>query len=37
MFATGFRICGIKIFPVANMLPALILAMPISSLWVHFF
>jgi uncharacterized membrane protein YqgA involved in biofilm formation len=37
MFATGFRICGIKIFPVASMLPALILAMPISSLWVHFF
>ncbi|MBP2169838.1 putative membrane protein YqgA involved in biofilm formation [Erwinia toletana] len=33
MFATGFRICGIKIFPVANMLPALVLAMPISALW----
>ncbi len=37
MFVTGFRICGIKVFPVANMLPALIIAMPISSLWVHFF
>lgn len=37
MFATGFRICGIKSFPVANMLPALVLAMPISSLWVRFF
>lgn len=37
MFATGFRICGIKIFPVANMLPALVLAMPISAMWVHFF
>lgn len=33
MFATGFRICGIKSFPVANMLPALILVMPISLLW----
>ncbi|WP_159873855.1 MULTISPECIES: DUF554 domain-containing protein [unclassified Raoultella] len=37
MFTTGFRICGIKVFPVANMLPALLLAMPISSLWTHFF
>lgn len=33
MLATGFRICGIKSFPVANMLPALILVMPISMLW----
>ncbi|WP_282295365.1 MULTISPECIES: DUF554 domain-containing protein [unclassified Stenotrophomonas] len=37
MLATGLRICGIKSFPVANMLPALILAMPISALWVRFF
>ena len=37
MLATGFRICGIKSFPVANMLPALILAMPISYLWTRFF
>ncbi|WP_342754287.1 DUF554 domain-containing protein [Pantoea sp. MBD-2R] len=37
MFATGFRICGIKMFPVANMIPALVLAMPISAAWVHFF
>ena len=33
MLATGFRICGIKSFPVANMLPALLLAMPISYIW----
>ncbi|MCE0492579.1 DUF554 domain-containing protein [Vibrio salinus] len=33
MLATGFRICGILQFPVANMLPALIIAMPISALW----
>jgi len=33
MLATGFRICGIKVFPVANYLPALVLAMPISYLW----
>jgi uncharacterized membrane protein YqgA involved in biofilm formation len=34
MLATGFRICGVKSFPVANMLPALALAMPISHFWV---
>jgi len=37
MFATGLRICNIKIFPVANMLPALLLAMPVSYLWVSVF
>lgn len=37
MLATGLRICGIKSFPVANMLPALVLAMPISALWVRIF
>ncbi len=33
MLATGFRICGIKQFPIANMLPALLLVMPLSWLW----
>jgi hypothetical protein len=33
MLATGLRICGIKMFPVANMLPALLLIMPFSHLW----
>lgn len=37
MFATGLRICGIKLFPIVNMLPALILAMPVSACWAHFF
>ncbi|HWQ10106.1 MAG TPA: DUF554 domain-containing protein, partial [Holophaga sp.] len=37
MVATGFRIAGIKPFAVANMLPALFLAMPITALWVRFF
>ena len=37
MIATGLRICGIKVFPIVNMLPALILAMPLSALWVRFF
>ncbi|WP_160677361.1 DUF554 domain-containing protein [Clostridium sp. C8-1-8] len=37
MLATGFRISGIKSFPVANMLPALVLVMPLSHLWTSFF
>jgi uncharacterized membrane protein YqgA involved in biofilm formation len=37
MLATGLRISGIKSFPVANMLPALLLAMPISVLWDRMF
>lgn len=36
MLATGFRISGIKAFPIANMLPALVLVMPISHLWTMF-
>lgn len=37
MLATGFRICGIKPFRVAAMLPALLLAMPFSHLWTALF
>lgn len=37
MLATGFRICGIKVFPVANMLPALVLVMPLSYYWTRIF
>ncbi|MDJ0933025.1 DUF554 domain-containing protein [Breoghania sp.] len=33
MFATGFRICGIKSFPIANMLPGLFIVMPLSGFW----
>ena len=33
MFATGFRICGMMSFPIANMLPALFIAMPVSYFW----
>ncbi|GAU09866.1 DUF554 domain-containing protein [Desulfoplanes formicivorans] len=33
MLATGFRICGMKQFPVASMIPALLLVMPLSWLW----
>lgn len=37
LVATGLRVCGIKMFPVVNMLPALLLAMPISAAWAAFF
>jgi len=37
MLATGFRICGIKQFAVANMIPALLLVMPLSWLWAAYF
>ncbi|MEB7501357.1 DUF554 domain-containing protein [Leclercia pneumoniae] len=37
LLATGLRICGIKMFAVVNMLPALIIAMPLSALWTAFF
>ncbi|MCP1661104.1 DUF554 domain-containing protein [Neisseria perflava] len=36
MLMTGFRIMGIKSFPVANMLPGLLLVMPISHFWAEF-
>ncbi|WP_419787360.1 DUF554 domain-containing protein [Pseudodesulfovibrio sp.] len=36
MLATGFRICGVKQFPVGNMIPALILIMPLSWLWATY-
>jgi uncharacterized protein len=35
MFATGLRICGIKTFPVASMLPAIVIVMPLSELWAR--
>lgn len=36
LLATGLRICGIKMFAVVNMLPALLLAMPLSAAWTAF-
>ncbi|KUO76465.1 MAG: hypothetical protein APF77_18085 [Clostridia bacterium BRH_c25] len=33
MLATGFRINEIKSIPIANMLPAMVLVMPLSYLW----
>lgn len=36
MLATGFRMADIKIFPTADMIPAMILVMPLSWFWVEF-
>lgn len=33
MFLTGFRIAGVKSFPVGNLLPGLLLVMPVSQFW----
>lgn len=35
MVATGFRIAKMKMFPIADMLPAMILVMPISWFWMN--
>lgn len=35
MLATGFRMIKIKMFPVADMIPAMILIMPLSWVWVN--
>lgn len=34
MLATGFRIAGIKRFPIANMIPSMVLVMPFSWMWI---
>lgn len=36
ILAAGFRICGIKEFPIANMIPAMALVMPFSAFWSVF-
>lgn len=37
MVATGFRISGVKSFPIVNMLPALLISIPISYIWYLLF
>ncbi|MHC5373946.1 DUF554 domain-containing protein [Enterococcus sp. LJL120] len=37
MLATGFRMLRLKMFPTADMIPAMALVMPISWLWVTIF
>lgn len=36
MLATGFRMIKVKMFPTADMIPGMILAMPFSWLWVAY-
>jgi uncharacterized membrane protein YqgA involved in biofilm formation len=36
MLATGFRMVKLKEFPIADMIPAMVLVMPFSLLWVNF-
>lgn len=36
MLATGFRMVKLKNFPIADMLPAMVLVMPFSYLWSQF-
>ncbi|MCM1234540.1 MAG: DUF554 domain-containing protein [Ruminococcus flavefaciens] len=36
MLATGFRMVKVKMFPTADMIPAMILAMPLSWIWVTY-
>lgn len=36
LLATGFRIAKIQDFPIADMLPAMILVMPLSGLWTNY-
>ena len=36
MLATGFLMIKVKMFPIADMVPAMILVMPISALWVNY-
>ena len=36
MLATGFRMIKVKMFPIADMVPAMIFVMPISALWVNY-
>ena len=36
MLATGFRIIKVKMFPTADMIPAMILVMPFSMIWVNY-
>lgn len=36
LLATGFRMMKVKEFPVADMIPAMVFVMPLSSLWVTY-
>lgn len=37
LLAMGLRLCGLGSFPLANMLPSLLIVMPLSAIWILFF
>ncbi len=37
LLSVGFRLCNLVAFPLANMLPSLLIVMPLSALWAQFF
>ena len=36
LIATGFRMAKLKDYPIADMIPSMILVMPMSWLWVNY-
>ena len=36
MLATGFRMIKVKMFPTADMIPAMVIVMPISYIWITY-
>lgn len=36
MLATGFRMIKVKMFPTADMIPSMIIIMPLSWLWMTY-
>lgn len=36
MLAMGFRMIKVKMFPTADMIPAMILVMPVSYVWMEY-
>ncbi|MCG8685783.1 MAG: DUF554 domain-containing protein [Desulfobacterales bacterium] len=37
LLATGLRLLSLVSFPLANMLPSLLIVMPLSAFWAHYF
>lgn len=37
MLATGFRMVKLKMFPIADMIPAMVIIMPLSWIWANWF
>ena len=36
LLATGFRMIRVKMFPVADMIPAMVIVMPVSWFWMTY-